>query len=445
MDEWTRWLSEPVRGRKVMLPFQLLAGATSLVARLLEWGARRPLVLSAGDGTGPLPDDEDVTVVRLSLTATRDMTDQVRQWLGLYDHPPAQVAAAVEAYDPEHEALWWAMPFTICEPFLGRAVLGGRRREWAALEDKMLCDELWETAGVRHARSVVAPVGAASHAARTVDVGDGTVWAGDARDGLNGGSDFVRRVRTAGQAALATAFFEPRCDRVRVMPYLEGTACSIHGFVLPDGTATFRPVEMLQIEDRTTGRFAFAGMSTWWDPSAEDREVMRDAARSVGELLRARVDYRGGFGIDGVLTADGFRPTELNPRFSGGLSTISRSVPDLPLGLLQANAVIGRDVRITAAGLESALTRAADASRLGNVLAVAPGRSPEKSGQMHVRLCDGQLVRCDVDERTATVSYGPNPSGTFFRAFLDDRTVRPGESAAPFARALRRFALTHGR
>ena len=41
----------------------------------------------------------------------------------------------------------------------------------------------------------------------------------------------------------------------------------------------------------------------------------------MGDHLQAAYGYRGAFGIDGVLTADGFRPTELNTRISAGLTT----------------------------------------------------------------------------------------------------------------------------
>ena len=38
------------------------------------------------------------------------------------------------------------------------------------------------------------------------------------------------------ERADALDFFKSRCDRVRVMPFLEGVPCSIHGIVLPEGT-----------------------------------------------------------------------------------------------------------------------------------------------------------------------------------------------------------------
>ena len=114
------------------------------------------------------------------------------------------------------------------------------------------------------------------------------------------------------------------------------------GTVLPEGTAVFRPVEIaiLRGPDRT---FTYGGLSTYWDPPAADREEMRDVARRVGEHLRTTRGYTGMFGIDGVLTADGFRPTELNPRMSAGAAAVAASVDRRLFLLLQANLVAGRD------------------------------------------------------------------------------------------------------
>ena len=61
-------------------------------------------------------------------------------------------------------------------------------------------------------------------------------------------------------------------------------------------------------------------------PAGGVREEMREAARRVGEQLRAEVEFRGAFTLDGVATADGFRPTELNPRFGAGLEVITRGL-----------------------------------------------------------------------------------------------------------------------
>lgn len=440
LDEWTRWLSEPFRDRRVIVGPAILAGATASVADLRRWGAHIPLVISTGDGTGPLPGPHEAHVVRVPLPVPEDMTGGIRAALQLAAAPPPVVADAVEAFDPDGEALWWAGHFDIAAPLLGRAVFGGRRASWSALEDKTLCDAIWDEAGVRRSPTTVVSVADAASAASGLDAGAGTVWSGDARDGLNGGGDFVRWVSTASQSRAAVAFFGPRCDRVRVMPYVDGTACSIHGFVLPDGTAAFRPVELVSRPDRATGRFGFAGMSTWWDPPSPVREHMRAAAVRVGAVLRSSVDYRGGFSIDGVVGPKGFWPTELNPRFSGGLATMARAVPGVPLGLVQDNAVLGRDVRITAAELDVLVTSAADRTRLGNVMAIRAGPVPTTTRELPVRLRGGRIEPTRSHRAEATLSVGPHAFGTFYRMFLDSRAMRTGASAVPQAAALHAFA-----
>ena len=101
-------------------------------------------------------------------------------------------------------------------------------------------------------------------------------------------------------------------DRVRIMPFLEGIATSIHGIVLPDGVVALRPVEMVTL--RRGHELRYSGCATFWDPPDEVREEMRDVARRVGERLRTEVDFRGAFthrrrGDVGRVPADGAEPT----------------------------------------------------------------------------------------------------------------------------------------
>ena len=128
---------------------------------------------------------------------------------------------------------------------------------------------------------------ALSAAAHDLDGGLGTVWSGDAREGFNGGGEYVRWVRDDWQARDASDFFAEHCDRVRVMPFLDGVPCSIHGVVFPDGVAALRPVEMLTLrttDDNARHRFVYGGMSTHWDPPVADREAMRPARRVAARL-----------------------------------------------------------------------------------------------------------------------------------------------------------------
>lgn len=180
-----------------------------------------------------------------------------------------------------------------------------------------MAEQVWAACGVPSAPHRVVPVQRAPllEATEALSGPLGAVWSGDARDGFNGGADFVRWVTDEAAADAALAFFAERCDHVRVMPFLDGVPCSIHGMVLPDGTAAFRPVEIAMLRDHAARTFVYGGLSTFWDPPVADRaEGMRSVAKRVGAHLAAAHGYRGAFGVDGVLTADGFRPTKLNPR-----------------------------------------------------------------------------------------------------------------------------------
>ena len=112
------------------------------------------------------------------------------------------------------------------------------------------------------------------------------------------------------------------------MPFLEGVPCSIHGFVLPDGVAVLRPVEQVVLRRPGTARFSIRRAVHLVGPSPQPTGTRCEAPPAGwGELLGDQYGMRGGFAIDGVLTAEGFLPTELNPRFSGGLGISPRASP----------------------------------------------------------------------------------------------------------------------
>src|SRR3954469_17567645 len=79
LDDWERHLSEPVRGRRVIVGFELLVGMTETVAELARWGARRPLLIADGRGTGAVPDDDAAAeVLMIDEQLSESLTEQVR-------------------------------------------------------------------------------------------------------------------------------------------------------------------------------------------------------------------------------------------------------------------------------------------------------------------------------------------------------------------------------
>jgi len=442
-------------GRTVVLTGGPLAAMTGTCRRLRELGAERPFLLATGTGTGEVPgSDEAEWCVEVRAP---DVIAEIRAAMRLLRLLPGEVVAALDRWDPAREALVLSPMFNELPEIAGRRVYGPRRPEWRRLEDKVVIDALWDDLGVARAPSEIVPAEAAAlrAAAGRLDRGAGTAWAGDARQGFHGGAYCLRWVRGAADAAEAAAFLAGRCDRVRVMRFLEGIPCSIHGVVFPEGVATFRPVEMVTLRRPGSGRLRYAGAATFWDPPAADREVMRDLARRVGEGLRERVGYRGAFTVDGVLAAEGFRPTELNPRLGAGLSIMTRDLPDLPVGLLDRALIEGETLAFGAAELERQLLAAADRTRAGGASTVTERRPealepspPERpdagaTRELPVAFEAGACRPAEGREPDGVLSFGPSGVGGFVRLALDPDRVPAGPPVAPLAVAA--FALADER
>ncbi len=221
----------------------------------------------------------------------------------------------------------------------------------------------WDRAGIERQAFGRRPLDDAAEASGSIDRGDGTVWAADARDGFHGGAHQTYWVTDDSSRDRAQSSLRAVCDTVRVMPFLEGIPCSIHGIVLTgwcgraatgrDGdAATAQRLRLRRLRDllgSRTDRFA---------------RQMRSIARRAGEQLAREVDFRGTFTVDGVVAADGFWPTELNPRFGAGIMTIARGA-GIPMVLVNDLIVGGHDIGRTAVELETDVVAQGDARRGG--------------------------------------------------------------------------------
>jgi ATP-grasp domain len=332
---------------------------------LLDFGARHVAIV--GDGMGvvaPRPRDGlSWVVVEVRGRTYGEARFRAAARLGAL---PPHVLAHLDAVDPDRRA--WVInannAFTGAV-VAGRRVLARSHRAWTALEDKTTSHLLWQAAGVQHSPFELVPARRDDllDAARRLDRGAGTVWAGDARDILVGGAEMTRWVRDSVDEHATVTLLTRHCDRVRVMPFLEGVPCSIHGILTADGIAVLRPCEMIVVRDRSPGHFRFVGMGTGWDPAPHDREDMRDVARRVGAVLRDAHGYRGTFTVDGVMTIDGFRPTEVNPRLGAALALVSGAIPRAGLLLHTQFLAEGIDTGLRVADVDHHIVAAADAAR----------------------------------------------------------------------------------
>jgi hypothetical protein len=392
---WVDQLARFVGGRRVILTTQVAAASTVMVDTLRGLGAADVFVLDThGTGTGPTP-----TCGGYSLAldgAGRSLDESIHQTQAALGDLPDDAVAALAAFDPHHDALVIGDFLTESPTLAGRPFLAHRRPEWLALDDKTTVDAFWDRAAVPRPASAIVDAAADAVGAvwSDIDLGDGVVLAVDATHGWTGGAEGTRPARERMQLADALAGWAGR--RVRVAPFLEGVPCAIHGIVFADHVAVFRPVELVVL--RRNGEFFYCGCSSIWDPPPAAREQMRAVARRAGEQLRAEVDYRGAFTVDGVLTVDGFLPTELNPRNGAGLMTMIRGM-DVPVQLLIDALAGGVDLDWRPRELEAGLLEHFDAHRAGGTWRI-----------VQVPIEPGELVH--GDDRGIV---GPAFSGSFVR------------------------------
>ena len=432
---------ELVSGRLVIIGGGNLAGSTRKVHALHELGAERCFVLATGVGTGPLPDPAEAESLVVELEAP-DMMSEMRAIEALLDDPPRGVVTELNRFDPDHEALVLLAAIGASLRIGDRVAYGARPASWTALEDKTLCDELFDRAAVARPPSRVVPaaVAALRAAAAELDRGAGTVWSGDATEGFNGGGHAVRWIRDGDDGRDAAAFFSEHCARVRVAPFVEGLSCSVHGFVTDDGVAVLRPVELVNLRRATGDRLQYAGCATFWDPRSGDRDVMRDAARRLGEHLRGIVAYRGAFTLDGIMGTDGFVATECNPRPGAGLGYVAAAAREFPLDILQYLAVAGDAPWLRASELERFLLEAGDRVRWGGGWTPVGRRFDTTKVEKLAR--DGETFRVAVDgeEPDATLTLGPGSMGGFLRIEMSSSRTPVGPSLGPLVAAAFAYA-----
>jgi hypothetical protein len=434
-------LGDVFAGRSVVLAGGVAVSARRPIEQLRALGAPRFLVLCSSAGTGELPDGADVEILfeegEIAESLLASFRDEER-WLAT---PSSDVRTAVDRFDPEGTAMVIVPPFLDVRSLGERRAFGARRSEWVALEDKTRADALFDVTGVPRPPSAVVPADASSieRAVADLDRGAGTVWSGDARDGFNGGGEFVRWVRDDDDRAGALDLLVPNCDLVRIASFVDGVPCSIHGVVLGDGVAVLRPVELVTLRAPSAPRLHFCGCATFFDPPAAIVETMRAAVARVGEHLRSTVDFRGAFTLDGIASADGWFATECNPRFGAGLRYVDAVLPDLCLGLL-LHAVVEGVADVSASALEELVVEAASRKRWGNVSLPLTRVIEETSSLAIVGGVDGFRAAEDGEDPDGVMWMGPGRSGGHVRIEFEPDGAPVGPSLAPLTAAGMAFA-----
>ncbi len=295
--------------------------ATRIAATANRSDTTATMALSAFGG------DEDASTsavhhVGLGLPSPSNLLEGIQTAQKAYESLPEEAQAAVDRWDPDGLARA-VLPFTATARSVGgRRSFGVTREEWKQLEDKLAVIDIWNEAGIEVAPFEIVDLsdpsaGLNSH--ERLATQQGSVWAVDNQSGWHGGADGTFWIRTGGDVADFMTSRRGRNERARVMPFLSGVPCSVHGMVFDDQTISFLPCEMMTFLDTVDSRFHYARSSTFWRPGETVRAAMQSAAERVGDILRRRVGFRGVFTLDGVADEVSFKPTEINPRFGAAL------------------------------------------------------------------------------------------------------------------------------
>lgn len=412
------------RDKRWIVAVDVAAGATQLVERLYDEGAAGVMVVAGTRGVGDIPIGADIHYT--GSTGTTVM-DGIRSFLATIERPSEGLLAAVDLFDPTGEAMVLGDGFSREHILCGRPVYGARQRRWRALEDKMVADAIWERAGVANARHEIVDVSHARAAAQRLRSDLGTVWTADNREGWHGGGEYTRWLRTAAEEPAAVEWFSAHADRIRVMPFLDGIPCSIHGFVTDDGVAAFLPFELFILRPRAANTFFYAQGANYWNPPAWVESEMRSAARAVGQYLKGEYGYRGAFGIDGVATIEGFRPNELNPRLTIAVAVQAR-IADVNIGDIERGILAGT-LDVPARLLEDSMVGPGRTTRGGG--AVVMIHAEHDPDTVWLDLVDGGVVAATEEDHDLTVTLGPAAFGSIALIRVEEGAVDPGPSFAP--------------
>ncbi len=398
-------LREVIQGRPWIAATPILVGSEHIALELIKLGAEKALAIGVAEGVRHTPlsaEESPETLERhcLNLSFEGDMMDGIRGGEGALDHLDQESLDLIDRFDPNREAWVMRTIFSASTDLAGRSVFGAREDRWRALEDKTIIDQFWDDAGVKRVDSVNVELSfePLSEVFAQLDQGSGVVLAGDSRSGFHGGATRTRWAQTLEHLKLIAEDLSLECDTARVMPYLEGISCSMHGWVFPNGESIgLKPCEMLVVKSERETFFDYHGAASNWRPSPDIHDQMALAVELAATHLASQYQYRGVFTIDGIATADGFYPTELNPRFGGALGRMSVALPELPILIMHYATIEGHQLGITPSELRDLIVSASDAKPVirGMIEVDYPCPSPQT---IYYRRDRGEWLECDETE-----------------------------------------------
>lgn len=341
------------------------------------------------------------------------------------------LAARTDAFDPDRLAIL-ITPDPLDPPQSGsRARLGRRPGMWQLCESKAVVDVIWDRLGITRPRCVVAdgPVDLAT-LGELVDTGNGVVCAVQPAGGkTSSGAEGIWWWRGTDPPIHAEHH-----HRVKLMPLMPGVPIRLHGMVFANAVISFAPLEAVTLPRPQSSTFLCCGATGRIPDSAR----LRRLTENLGTGLATELDYRGAFSVDGILTIDGFQPTDFNTRLT---SAIEASPADIRVELQAANVLAREGIALPDVGGLNQIGEDALPDNKVTIYGAATRISPASPAEVAVRWSAGHVLEpASVGDADAHIRVSESLRGWTITAQLDRSRLPDGEFAGPYAPAIFEFA-----
>ena len=196
--------------------------------------------------------------------------------------------------------------------------------------------------------------------------------------------------------------------------------------VLATRIIRFPPMELVTLPRPGQGTFLCAGAV----PILDDAANLTAQTERVGAGLRERVGYRGGFSVDGILTASGFLPTDFNARLT---SAMEASPPEHRV-LLHAVNLLARDgIEPETSTVEQLVEETFAIGATCTIFGAATHADEKSPREAAVRWSGGTLVLAPSSAADGSLISTPSPRGWLLTATLITGRLPSGGRLGPWA------------
>ncbi|WP_247674081.1 hypothetical protein [Micromonospora sp. C51] len=337
------------------------------------------------------------------------------------------LAARADAFDPDQSASL-LLPDPLDPPRTGdRRRVGTRQPAWRMFEDKTTVDALWDVAGIPRAPSVItnnpADIGLLG---KLVDRGAGVVCSYQPiGTGPTAGGDGIWWWRDGTPPArMPTA--EVGTWRIRLMPLLEGTPVRLHGMALGSAVVPFPPMELVTLPRPEHGTFLCAGAVP---TLGHDADLVTQTTR-LGAGLRKHLGYRGGFSVDGILTTNGFLPTDFNARLT---SAMEAAPSEFRVQLHTVNLLARERIEPDTSAVQQLAEKTFTAGASCTLFGAATRGGGTSLRETAVRWSGDRLVAAPSGAADGSLIVAPSPRGWLLTATLAADRLPSGNQIGPWA------------